>query len=308
MLLFSGVGAGIGVYGMQHGGNSVLGGTGGGGGGLFAPEPVREVCLVDANGDTTLDVAVLRADGDVLVPQLFDGTTGSSTWRGDSIPSGTKLLCSGHHVVLALEDFNTRVIDARAPATPLVVRGSDVTRSVRAGTGCLDLVGADDSHLSVAVDGSNATACPTERPRAADRSHYGPGILGMTDHEIDLHEGTDTLQLTSRRHGTEMLSVRLGERAPAQLTTLKTCSFTSAIAANPTMVFLQGCAPGPDQGAVAVGLRRPDLGEMWRVSIGESPANSIRWFSWNGSALIVEAQGAVYAYDGTTGATLWSVK
>jgi DNA-directed RNA polymerase subunit RPC12/RpoP len=305
-VLFSAIGVGIGVYGLQNGGASVLGGNGNS---LFAamaePAPVLETCFVDANGDAAADVVVLHLRDSKRFAEIVDGATGASRWRGEEIAGDVELLCVGHHVVLALGDFTTRIHDARAPQTPLVVRGSDVTRKVRAGVGCLDLEGADDSRLDVAVDGSGATSC---EPAGVEHGVHddAPGVMSLTDDAVELQDGDAVLRLQVRQRGTPILNLRTVARGPdTQLAVIK-CAFSAAIAVNATTIFLQACAPGDDDAGFVIALRRSDLTELWRKPLDGLSTNNVSFFSWNGSALIVQSFGAVYAYDGGNGTSLWS--
>jgi len=310
MVLFGAVGAAIGVYGLQNGGASVLGGSGGGTSLLAAmadPAPVIETCFVDANGDAVADVVAMHVRDSKRFAEIVDGATGTSLWRGDEIVGDVELFCVGHHVVLALGDFTTRIHDARAPATPLVVRGSDATKKVRPGPACLDLEGADDSHLDVAIDGSAATSCEPSGP-VYGVNDDAPGVMGLTDDAVELPDGDAVLRLRVRERGTPILSVRSAAGgADTPLGVIK-CTFSAAIAANATTIFLQACAPGDDDAGFVIALRRADLTELWRKPLDGASTNSVSFFSWNGSALIVQSFGAVYAYDGGNGASLWSIR
>ncbi len=272
----------------------------------MAPAPVMSACLVDANGDAALDVATLRSSGDTYFPELFDGSTGVSRWRGEAVPSGTKFYCVGHHLVLGLPDFTTHIHDARSPVTPLVVRGGDVTQAVRQGTGCLDLEAADHSHLAVAVDGSNATQCqPDANTVSADGE--ATGIMGLTSDEVALPDGDQVLELRARQQGTEMLSLRVGAHAQEHPTSLQKCTFSAALAVSPTTIFVQGCPVGSEKASLVLALGREGLGELWRAPIASGTEWDVDMFRWNGRALLVRASATVYALDAGTGATLWRI-
>jgi hypothetical protein len=272
----------------------------------MTPAPVMNACLVDANGDAVLDLATLRYGGDTQFPEIFDGVTGTSRWRGESVPTGTKLLCVGHHFVLGLFDFSTRIHDARAPAAPLIVRGADVTKAVRPGPGCLDLEATDGSHLAVAVDGSNATACPPSG-LTVNADGAAVGVMGLSSDEVNLEGGDEVLRLRARETGTEVLSFRPNARVPERPLGLQKCSFSAALAANPTTAFIQGCPIGSDKAGLVVALRRSDLTELWRTPIGSGSEWDVDLFVWNGRALLVTASTTIYALDGATGATLWRI-
>ena len=310
MVLFSGIGVGIGVFGLQNGGASLLGGSGGGTSlfaAMAAPAPVIETCFVDANGDAVADVVAMHVRDSKHFAEIVDGGTGASRWRGEEIAGDVSLFCVGHHVVLALGDFTTRIHDARAPQTPLVVRGTDVTKKVRPGAGCLDLEGADDSHLDVAIDGSAATNCEPSGP-VYGVNDDARGVMGLTDDEVELLDGDAVIRLHARERGTPILSVRTAARGPDTALGVIKCTFSAAIAANPTTIFLQACAPGDDDAGFVIALRRADLTELWRKPLDGASTNNVRFFSWNGSALIVQSFGAVYAYDGANGTSLWNIR
>ena len=310
-LLFGGIGAAIGAYGLQNGGASVLGGGGGGGTSLFAalaePTPVIESCFVDANGDAVADVVAMHLRNSKRFAEIVDGATGTSRWRGEEIVGDVELFCVGHHVVLALGDFTTRIHDARAPETPLVVRGSDITKKVRAGVGCLDLEGADASHLDVTIDGSGATSCEPSGP-VHGAYDDAPGVMSLTDNAVELQDGDAVLRLHVRERGTPILSLRTTEGGPDTALGMIKCTFSAALAVNATTIFVQACAPGDDDSGFVVALRRADLTELWRKPLDGASTNNVGFFSWNGSALIVQSFGAVYAYDGSDGRSLWSIR
>lgn len=272
----------------------------------LAPASLKASCVVDANGDAVADVATMRTHGSGSFVEVFDGRTGTSLWHGEDVTGGPAFLCVGHHVALALADFTTRIYDVRSPGAPLVMRGSDVTRTLSQGEGCLELGAADGSHVAVAVDGSNATSCDAHgTPHGT--SDAAPGVMGLTAHEAMSAQDTEGIRLTARQQGTEMLSLRPSYDAAEHPLSFMKCTFSAAVAASPTTIFVQGCAVGADKAAFVVALRRADLVELWRTPIGGGSEWDVDDFEWNGRALLVRASNEIYALDGATGATLWTI-
>lgn len=264
---------------------------------------VYKVCLVDANGDDTLDVAMVRTVGDgVWYSELVDGVSGETRWHSERMGELSGLACSGHHFVVPAKDFKTYLHDARSPGTPHIVQGRDVTRYVIPGEGCLSLRAADESISVVSLDGRALEACA---PAGAELDVIAgsTGVLDLTDDEVTLPTGE---QLLARETGTEVLSLRLAQSSPPTELSLVKCDFTAALAVNADTVFLQACAIGNDDDGMVVALRKGDLTERWRKPIAGISADNVSFWSWNGRVLLVQSFGKLYTFD-ENGNSAWQV-
>ncbi len=173
------------------------------------PADWNHSCLVDANGDGTLDIAGLAGmPGAAAIPGIVDGRTGAVLYTDESLGKSAELVCVSRDWILAgSPNFELRLYNARNPDPPSRARGSDKLRHARMGKDCIAIRTDDGESMGLALPSGTVTTCDVELPDYVGRDE--PGILGLTAEETQLTRGGKTYFLRKKSTGSGKLSLEV---------------------------------------------------------------------------------------------------
>ena len=130
-------------------------------------------CLVDANGDGTLDVAGFSGTPDQqTVPTALDGRTGKVLWTQAAYREGSHAHCGDEHTLLVSHPgFHLDGLDAKTGKRKWTISLEDEVQSVWPGHGCVEVVLANMKHDGVQTSTGARTTCKGEEPPADPLTH-----------------------------------------------------------------------------------------------------------------------------------------
>jgi len=270
---------------------------------------LTQFCPVDANGDSTSDVAAYAPgpgdDGARLV--FLDGRDGEVLWKSERKPGANRLECVDEGwVLLSFGDFHSELYDASKPQESSSLSHGDNIHSFGRDEDCLTIKSEDGGLRSFSLSSGAASDCRVRdlTRRGTRPDNYLWALNKTATAELD---GT-TVTLSERAKGTPVLTVGLRSETERSWTTplaFIAPHSASAIALTPTRALVWAAAPGKPNDVSLVALDRSTGGQVLALRFPQPGAAMLHFFAWNGQHLMIGFMGGLHAVDPTHGETVW---
>jgi len=269
---------------------------------------IRDVCLLDANGDDVQDLMVLFRSQEKAIPGLWDGKDGSEIWSGTPYDEHVNIACLDEHwFVVATESFQLHFFHSRELGAPVRVKGADKLRAIQRGTGCVAFKTADRTRASVGLPSGMAQPCPTQgrMPRLTDAVS---GVMPLSKKQTATTAGGVDYTLTTRKSGTPMLIVTAAKGKTTLWTkelAVRKPTYSAAIAVGDGVVAVIGSVMPHRDKVVLVGLKTSDGSPLYEVPLAERQTDHLNFMAYNGHGLVMFFGSKLQQRDISNGQLLW---
>jgi outer membrane protein assembly factor BamB len=267
-------------------------------------------CLVDANGDDTLDLAGWSGTPNAQrVLTVVDGRTGDTLWTGDAeYAQGADVLCAAQDaLIVARPDFTVELRDARAGTLSGTAALPDKVQYYGRGRGCVRLWTSYDQFTGLRTDDAAVAPCETDEKL----NWWRDGIAGPGGPLRPIERDGLRFEIEARRGGTPLMTVRArrGDELvwESPLNLAADDSDALPLAVTPRSVVTYGLRPGDADAGWLVGLD-PETGRArFEQRQGSSWAADLQGFTWNGRYVVAMWGFGLHAYDPATGERRWHI-
>jgi hypothetical protein len=272
---------------------------------------VTKTCMVQANGDETLDVAVFAPgssyDGARIA--LFDGKDGSQLFKSERLEGGAGLSCLDESAFLVyFSDFRQQIYLPKKPEEVLKFTANDTARAAGRWRDCVRVQTADGGFQSYSLSTGQISEC--EVPTLKPVHDAAPNVMTLTQDETNWKRASVRASLTMTKPGSPRLQVGYeggdDTRWKTQLDFLKP-TFSSAIETFPGRVMVWGASLGKRDECFLIALDDATGEVAYTVPFPQPTANQINFFLWNGDFLLVGFGGGLWAIDPATGEKAWTL-
>lgn len=279
--------------------------------GLSDFDYVRDFCMVTANDDEVLDLALLASgpDPDDLRLGFVDGATGDFLYRSERMGKLEQLFCLSPSRLATLHSSGE--LRQHDVANPEVLRSHQLPEDLErfgVGEGCLRLLLGGGQLLDLSLGAGPAFGCPP-RSELAQRTDTPKSVLGLLEGQATLEDSTASLRLTSRPTGLARLQLQYsavnGPSWERELDLVRPNIF-AAMAWSSDSIFLWGSERGAEGEGMLLVLDRSGT-EQGRFEIGGDGIEIIDSLYWTGSSLIVAGASTVRSVNPESGKVDWSI-
>jgi hypothetical protein len=268
-------------------------------------------CLVDFNGDKTLDVVGMSSDLMSAQPIVLDGSNGAVLWRGtNTYVFGAMAFCPSTEafIVNDKDSFDVSLHSVKNPSSPKVVRLDDVPMRYGFGKGCVAVETksrkvqgaslADGSSVPCAVPKlENTTALIYDHEQAFDINFKGKvwrSELSGTKYLLRVRE-PGTPVLTASAAGSVNWSAELAFQA----------DYPMAVLTDELLVVAGAPVSSQDRTIYLVALDRKTGKQRYQQPLC-SRGGAVVSLRRNGSTMLVqEGWSGLWALDIHSGRVLW---
>ena len=277
---------------------------------VFLGQVDPKACLIDANEDGVLDVAVgTGSPGGKRRATVLDGTNGHVLWKGQSRAQQTRVHClSDDWFLFGGQDFDFDLIQVKGDrSTVNEVKGSDTLSSFGLGNDCIAYTTADGSSGVAGLESSKPSDCPTERMHTIYEQSAGVTDTSSNSSAVTVDNRSYTLGVRPR--GTQMLRVNVEEDGTPvwskELNYIKP-TFSSGLAVAEGVVAVWGADPVDSQKTYLVGLDANTGEKLYARKYADTASSSVGFFAYNGRHLLIQWWGSLKAFDIRTGKRVWT--
>ena len=271
---------------------------------------VRDVCLLDANGDSAADILASTGSGEAPVIRILNGTNGQTLWASKPYDTRVDIACIDEHwFVVAQQTFQLDFYNSRQLGPPIRVMASDRLRAIQMGDGCVAFKTADRKKAGVALPSGMTQKCATSgrMPRLSDSV---PGIMALTEHRTQAKADGTIYKLSHRKNGTPMLIVTATKDKKTlwkKELSVRKPTFAAAIAVGDGVVAVVGSVVPHRDRAVLVGLKAEDGSPLYEVALGKSQADNMDFMYYNGEAIVMQHGVVLEGRNIETGHSVWRI-
>jgi hypothetical protein len=272
---------------------------------------LTKACMVQANGDETLDVAVFAhgSSYDGARIALFDGKDGSQLFKSERLEGAAGLVCLDESAFLVhFSDFRQQIYQPAKPEEVLEFVGTDSVQHAGRWRDCIGVKTADGASQSYSLSAGKKSEC--EVPTLQFIHHLAPNVMSLTGDEVRWKRAGVHANLTITKPGTPRLKVEYRGEDEARWETQLDFSkptFATAIDTFPGRVMVWGASLGKQDECFLVALDDATGEVVYTVPFPQPMANSIQFFLWNGDFLLVGFGGGLWAIDPETGEKAWTL-
>jgi hypothetical protein len=265
--------------------------------------------MVDANGDSVMDVAGLSAvpGSETWMLRVVDGVDGRSIWSGQRYAPSARLAC-GSPSVFGIDDvdFQLHVFPARHPDAAFAIRLDDHIDKVGVGQNCLLVQTSHGPETAVAFTGAHIDGCAD-----AALGERGGDVHVTTRDTLHASWDSTNYELSTRHPGTPFLLVSAS--SAGRLLWTNGLRYVRADAglgmvATPNMLVVFGGDPRDDHYGVVIGID-PATGAERYAERQDSKWSGFPMQSmhFNGRYVIITWGYGLHAYDPSNGHRVWHV-
>jgi len=270
---------------------------------------LTEKCVVQSNGDETLDVAVFAQgtnyDGARIV--IYDGKDGSQLFKSQRLENASGMHCFDESTFLVrFSDFRQQIYLPSQPEESLEFLGSDAIRSLGKWRDCVTVQTTDGASQSYSLARGEISDCEVADLKQVHIS--APNMLRSAKKKVGWKRGSVRTSLATVEQGSPRL--RVTYKGEGETSWEKTLDFlkpngSSAIETFPGRVMLWGASLGKRDECFLIALDDKTGEQIYAVPFAQPFAPHLSFFSWNGDHLLVGFGGGLWAIDPATGETVW---
>ena len=281
-------------------------------------------CLVDANGDSALDVAgFYQAEGNHAQLTVVDGqngavigSTGGFSGQTTTLPD---LFCVSATWIGLADDTTLRVhvINARNPSDFASTILSDRLNAFGIGPDCVELESIDGEVVSMALSSRRNGPCSRRQPRSFRERHEDSAHIqrSITRRSVRTEANGVEVILRERNRGTEFFEIeaRRGRReswsVSTRLVRIGGGTGPLAIVSADQTVLALGSTLEDRRTGYAIGFNASTGAEQYRVRLGDRPAFRMRNLEYNGRWILLSEgwNEELIAFEPDSGTIAWRI-
>lgn len=265
------------------------------------------VCLIDANGDSALDVVGLTALASRGSAVVLDGRDGRELWRGGSYLPGTTLFCVNKSQIV-LNDFGTfqvTIRDARDLNAARDIRLSDEPDRWGFGPDCMSIRTKDEARYDFTLSTAKPGACKAP----VDVDYYLPESAMQFSKAGSKHlvRGDEHYIVEVKKPGTPILSVHTKD--PTGWKTrleYKNSNVAAVLAKDVVAVVGKSAEVGDTSGAFTiVAVDVATGGVRWELPVCNRSMMIQSIYADGPNIVFMEPWSGVWAVDAESGKVVW---